>query len=271
MTRIARSMREAEVHHVVNRGCRRQEIFGDDQDRAGFIGILGDALIKYRARCVALCLMGNHFHLIIRSDTRALGKVMHDLGSRYTVRFNSKYGFDGSLFKGRYFSSPISDAEYLRNCIRYVNKNPVDIRPPVDVDGYRWSTQRHYLGRSPEAPWMDVAHGLAAFSNNRIQYQTFFASESSRPSLGAVIRWFDDANQALPVRALAVLVAGYAGWTDEELREQAGVSAVSSVRSLRRRAKERVKVDEEVAALVEECRAALQISPPIVLPRWFEA
>ena len=268
MTRLARSGREAEAHHVVNRGSRRQPTFADDQDRGAFIGILGDALHKHYGRCVALCLMDNHYHLVLRADTEVLGKVMHDVGSRYTVRFNTKYGFDGALFKGRFFSSPVRDDQYLRNCIRYVNRNPVDIMPPVDLNSYRWSTQRHFLGRSPSAPWMDIPYGLAAFGHSRAEYREFFEKEQRVARAPEMADWLATAGHSAGARQLAALIGSEAGWTDDELAQQLGVGAASTVRSLRQRGRARIEDDSAVVGLMEECRTALEISMPLALPKW---
>jgi len=48
------------LYHVTSRGDRQEAIFEDDQDRTAFLNVLGEVVSRYRWRCQAYCLMGNH-------------------------------------------------------------------------------------------------------------------------------------------------------------------------------------------------------------------
>ena len=55
------------LYHVTSRGDRQEAIFEDDQDRTGFLNVLGEVISRFRWRCHAYCLMGNHYHLMIET------------------------------------------------------------------------------------------------------------------------------------------------------------------------------------------------------------
>ena len=62
------------IYHVINRGDRREPIFRDEEDRQKFLASLGEAGLKIGWQVHALCLMGNHFHLVSpRTVPRGIG------------------------------------------------------------------------------------------------------------------------------------------------------------------------------------------------------
>ena len=70
LLRMARKLRveyPGAIYHVMNRGDRREPIFRDDEDRNQFLGTLGQACAKAGWQVHALCLMPNHFHLVVET------------------------------------------------------------------------------------------------------------------------------------------------------------------------------------------------------------
>jgi len=51
----------------MNRGDHREDIFKDDKHRHRFLSTLGEACVKTDWQIHALCLMRNHFHLVIET------------------------------------------------------------------------------------------------------------------------------------------------------------------------------------------------------------
>src|SRR5258707_4245890 len=64
-------------YHVMNRGDRGKPIFRDAEDRQAFIDTLSEACAKTGWQVHALCLMGNHFHLIIETPQSNLCFVVN--------------------------------------------------------------------------------------------------------------------------------------------------------------------------------------------------
>ena len=99
MPRALRIEYEDAIYHVLNRGDRREPIFRDDVDRRRFLDTLGETCAKTDWRVHALCLMGNHFHLVIETPKGNLVAGMKWFLGTYTSRFNRRHKVFGHLFR----------------------------------------------------------------------------------------------------------------------------------------------------------------------------
>jgi len=91
MARKLRVEYPAAIYHVLNRGDRREAIFRDDEDRRRFLVALGEACAKTGWQIHALCLMPNHFHLVIETPQPNLVAGRKWLLGTYTGRFNRRH------------------------------------------------------------------------------------------------------------------------------------------------------------------------------------
>ena len=87
---------------MMSRGDRREPIFHDDADRQSFVYTLGEACGKTGWRVHALCLMPNHFHMVVETPRGNLVAGMKWFLGTYTGRFNRRHKLVGHLFSGRY-------------------------------------------------------------------------------------------------------------------------------------------------------------------------
>jgi putative transposase len=67
MARKLRVEYEGAIYHVMNRGDGGEAVFQDDEDRHGFVRVLGEACEKTGWQVHAYCLMSNHFHLVLET------------------------------------------------------------------------------------------------------------------------------------------------------------------------------------------------------------
>ncbi|HXG49937.1 MAG TPA: transposase, partial [candidate division Zixibacteria bacterium] len=79
MARPLRIEYSGALYHVTSRGDRQEPIFEDDGDRRAFLDLLGEVIFRYRWRCYAYCLMGNHYHLMIETPEGNLSRGMRQL------------------------------------------------------------------------------------------------------------------------------------------------------------------------------------------------
>ena len=107
------------VYHVLNRGDRREPIFRTDRDRVLFLDTLAEACEKTGWQVHALCLMSNHFHLVVETPNANLVAGMKWFLGTYTSRFNRRHKLFGHLFSGRYKSLVVEGGGtgYLRRCV----------------------------------------------------------------------------------------------------------------------------------------------------------
>ena len=150
MPRKLRIEYEGAIYHVMNRGDRREAIFRDDADRKRFLETLGEACAKTDWQVHALCLMGNHFHLVVETPKGNLVAGMKWFLGTYTARFNRRHKLFGHLFSGRYKALVVDATSpgYFRTVCEYVHLNPVRAKLLTleqTLRNYVWSSYAEYL------------------------------------------------------------------------------------------------------------------------------
>src|SRR5213083_1354984 len=125
MTRPLRIPLADGVYHVFARGNAKQEIFLDDRDRHLFLDLVAQSLRRFSWRCLAYCLMPNHYHLVIRTSAPNLSPGMRQINGVYAQRFNRRHDRVGHVFQGRFGATLIQEDEHLLEAIRYVVLNPL--------------------------------------------------------------------------------------------------------------------------------------------------
>jgi len=157
-------------HHITQRGNRREDVFFNEEDRKIFLDLLKKYSEKYFVKVIAYCLMTNHIHLILVPTTEdGLEKVLRPLHMRYAQKINKNKGWQGHLWQGRYFSSPL-DEDYLWECIRYIENNPVRAKMVNKAEEYKWSSARYHCRLdvselfSNEKEWLDKIKSINNWS-----------------------------------------------------------------------------------------------------------
>lgn len=162
----------------MSRGNRKSSIFEDDHDRDRFLDIVGEASERYAVLCLAYCLMGNHYHLVLEPPRRNLSWMMRYVNGVYTQYSNRRHGRTGHLFAGPFRSIPVENDHYLRTVVKYVVTNPIAAGLVQDASGWDWSSHRATAGLS-EPPaflnfdWMEVIFGSHERPQCQDRYRTF--------------------------------------------------------------------------------------------------
>lgn len=151
----------------MNRGAAHRPIFRTSSDAEEFERLLALASQRHGVQIHASCLMTNHFHLLLHAPNGGVGRFMHLLQSTYSGWFNKRYERDGGLFRSRYHARTVDSVEYRAIVGRYIHRNPLDIRPSVPLEGYRWSSLRHYVGAQPAPAWLRTDVLLESFTSRQ--------------------------------------------------------------------------------------------------------
>ena len=89
--------------------------------------------------------MNNHIHLMIEAkENSSVSKVMQGINLAYTIWFNRKNGKVGHLWQDRFKSAVIEKDNYLLECGRYIERNPLRAGMVKSPREYPWSSYRVY-------------------------------------------------------------------------------------------------------------------------------
>lgn len=157
MPRTSRVVLPNYPHHIIQRGHNRQVVFAGDEDYLYYLENLKEWKKELGCKIYAYCLMTNHVHLIVDTgkETENLALLMKRVSGRQTRYVNKIEGRSGTLWEGRYKSSPIKINEYLLACCRYVELNPVRAKVVDDPRKYKWSSYRYKIGIE-KTNWLDI-------------------------------------------------------------------------------------------------------------------
>jgi putative transposase len=165
MPRQARLDSPGLLHHVINRGMERRNIFVHRSDYLFFVEALAELVSQNGYRLFAWVLMPNHFHLLLETGPRPLSELMNRLSTRYAGYFNRKHKRAGRLFQNR-FKSIVCDRDvYFKELIAYIHLNPRKgrlVKSMEELSAYPWSGHRALMGFE-KSPWMAVNDSLEAF------------------------------------------------------------------------------------------------------------
>lgn len=141
MPRIKRENLNSNIFHIMSQGINKEYIFEKDQDKRKYMKILSENYNKFNVEIIAYCIMGNHVHLLIKSDKiENMSDFMHQINMQYAVYYNKNRNHVGYVFRSRYKSEGINTEKYLINCIHYIHNNPIKAHTCNEKSEYLYSS-----------------------------------------------------------------------------------------------------------------------------------
>ena len=194
MARAGRSFEEGRIYHVYNRVGGGSKEFTDEELAATFVTLLRLAMGRDEAAVLAWCLLGNHYHLVVRQGPVPLSRPMKTLQQGVTRARNLRCRVFGPLWQGRFKAKEVIDERYLMQLIAYVHLNPVKAGLAEDVGDYRWSGHRDIVGRRRD-PIVAVDDVLLLYGETRRR-----AMRAYRSAMASVVgeEWSGAAPGKLP-------------------------------------------------------------------------
>ncbi|KFN50155.1 transposase [Arenimonas composti] len=129
------------TQHIVQRGNNRGLCFFADEDRRTYLGALREAAMRNVCLVHAFVLMSNHVHLLVTpGEEGAVAATMQSLGRKFVRHVNDTHGRSGTLWEGRYHSTPVYGLGHTLACYRYIEENPVRARMVGTAGEWPWSS-----------------------------------------------------------------------------------------------------------------------------------
>ncbi|MDD5680358.1 MAG: transposase [Candidatus Omnitrophica bacterium] len=170
MSRSGRLLYDDAIYHIINRGHNKQGLFKGNSDYVAFKEIIAVYKTKFDFKIFNYCIMKNHFHLLLQIlKAKDLPHIMQSISQAYARYHKRKYHNVGYLYQGRYKGLLIEKDEYLLECARYIERNPLRACIVKDLSAYPWSSYNYYAkGREN------------AIINRNICYDSFGRTEEER-------------------------------------------------------------------------------------------
>ncbi len=181
MPRIARLIIEGEpaVYHVISRTVLDGYPLGE-AEKNEIIKILLQFSKLYFAEMFGFCIMGNHFHLLVRMSPGAdlsddairdrytrfygdgpalsrdkiqgfrmkwsrLSEFVREIKQTFSRYYNKRHDRRGFLWSERYKSLIVEEGEALINCLAYIDLNPIRAGIADRPETYRWCSIGYHV------------------------------------------------------------------------------------------------------------------------------
>ena len=106
---------------------------------------------------LGLCLMPNHFHLVVQpKGDRDLSRWMHWVLNTHVRRYHQHYHSSGHIWQGRFQAFPIEEDEHLLTVLRYVERNPVRAQLVRRAEQWSWSSARYWQEEEERPSYLAV-------------------------------------------------------------------------------------------------------------------
>jgi REP element-mobilizing transposase RayT len=151
------------IYHVINRGNYRSGIFEQGRSGEAFEELLFESCERFNWELYGYCILGNHYHLALKTREGNLSVGMQWLQSVFGNRFNRYVKTPGHVFQGRYKSPLVEAGPSLLRVVNYIHLNPVaaGIVPLEKLDSYPLSSFPKFLRKKrPEFmnwDWLEEA------------------------------------------------------------------------------------------------------------------
>jgi putative transposase len=134
-------MSAGHCYHVLNRANLGANLFHEPADYLAFIDLMSRAQERVSLPILAMCLMPNHIHLVVRPrGDRDVALWLHWLCTTHARHHHEKYQSIGRVWLGRYKAFLVQDDHYLLTLLRYVERNALRKNLVSRAEDWRWGS-----------------------------------------------------------------------------------------------------------------------------------
>ena len=177
-------LQQSLVYHAFSRSNGRKVIFQESEDFAHFKGLLCEYSKRFESKIYHWVIMPTHYHLVFEfEDPVVISKFMAGLHRAYSHYYHKQYDMVGFLWQGRFKLQPIQKELYLKNCGRYIERNPMRAGIVDDACKYEHSSARFYcLGQKDGITQIspDFEHFGKSSTERQVAYKEFLRFSDSQ-------------------------------------------------------------------------------------------
>jgi len=185
------------VYHVMSRTALEGYPFGD-MEKDEMVRILKRFSSLYFTEVLGFCIMGNHFHLLVRmfpghhftdeelrkryvaffanddmftselipcyrEKWSSLSEFVKDIKQTFSRYYNRLHNRRGTLWGERFKSVIVEDGNTLINCLAYIDLNPLRAGLVERPEEYRWNSLGYHIQRRNRDGFLSFDFGLIEF------------------------------------------------------------------------------------------------------------
>jgi REP element-mobilizing transposase RayT len=160
-------------YHIYNKGRQNENLFRKNENYIYFLRLY-EKYIDPIAETYAWVLLGNHFHLLIKTNSietsKPLSQYFSNLFNAYTKSYNKRYDRYGSLFVSPFKRIEITTDKYFKNLVHYIHNNPVHHGFCDRLQDYPWSSYGSIISLKPTKLQRNKLIGFFDSTGNFIDY-----------------------------------------------------------------------------------------------------
>ncbi len=139
---------------MTSRAIAPVTLFEDDLDYTAFVHGLERAIREDGLQVQAYCLLGNQFHLLVRSGADVLSTSMRRLKGWYAHLLNDRRERYGPIFDARYGAAAIRSERHAYAALVYIAVKPVRAGLVSHPDDWPWASHRAHAELVPRPDWL---------------------------------------------------------------------------------------------------------------------
>ena len=139
--------KKTKLFHISTKG-KESSLYINEQDYNKAINICAVAAYALKIDILTYCMMSNHVHFAVCSTSKDnVTRFIQRFKITYSRYFNAEHQSE-EIFRNIEISvKEIDSIQYLRHCIAYIMRNPVEAGITGNADQYRWSSYNCYFNR----------------------------------------------------------------------------------------------------------------------------
>lgn len=160
-------------YHVINRGEEGRKVFPSSRYFQVFLEGVASASSRFNVEVHAYCLLGNEYHLLVKTPEGNLSRFMRQVDGLYAQNYLRMRQAAGSVFKSRYKSVLLQPEHYLLRLSRYIHCLAPGARS--QAKDYAWSSLAYYSKRVKPPQWLKREEVLAQLNGGARPYSRYLA------------------------------------------------------------------------------------------------
>lgn len=140
-----KNLEQVNFYHVMVQGINKEYIFNEEKLINKYLMLLMENSERFNIQIITYCIMNNHVHLLIQSNSVVdMSKMMQKINMSYARYYNFIKTRVGYVFRDRYLSQPILTEQQLMRCIDYIHNNPVKAGMVEKAEQYKFSNCKEF-------------------------------------------------------------------------------------------------------------------------------